>query len=80
MLQIIDASSNLGGMSDEKIHPNVAKVTDAARKAGFEIQVKKFPEGTKTAQDAATAIGVSVGQRRLSLDWQVQPEGRLCPK
>jgi prolyl-tRNA editing enzyme YbaK/EbsC (Cys-tRNA(Pro) deacylase) len=61
-------------MSDEKIHPNVQKVTDAARAAGFEIQVKKFPEGTKTAQDAATAIGVSVGQIVKSLVFGVDDE------
>jgi Cys-tRNA(Pro) deacylase len=61
-------------MPDEKIHPNVAKVTDAARNAGFEIQVKRFPEGTKTAQDAATAIGVSVGQIVKSLVFGVDDE------
>ena len=61
-------------MPDEKIHPNVAKVTDAARNAGFEIQVKRFPEGTKTAQDAATAIGVTVGQIVKSLVFGVDDE------
>lgn len=64
----------LAHMSDEKIHPNVQKVTDAARAAGFEIQVKKFPEGTKTAQDAATAIGVTVGQIVKSLVFGVDNE------
>ena len=42
-------------MSEEKVHPNVARVTQAARDAGLEIEVRKFPEGTKTAQDAADA-------------------------
>ena len=47
-------------MSD--IHPNVVRVMEAARERGLEITTKRFPEGTKTAADAAAAIGVSVGQ------------------
>jgi prolyl-tRNA editing enzyme YbaK/EbsC (Cys-tRNA(Pro) deacylase) len=74
VIEIIGASPNLTGMSDEKIHPNVAKVTDAARAAGLDITVKKFPEGTKTAQDAATAIGVTVGQIVKSLVFGVDDE------
>lgn len=61
-------------MSDEKIHPNVTRVMDAARAAGLEIEVRKFPEGTKTAQDAATAIGVTVGQIVKSLVFGVDEE------
>ena len=61
-------------MSDEKIHPNVARVTQAAREAGLEIEVRKFPEGTKTAQDAADAIGVTVGQIVKSLVFGVDDE------
>ena len=61
-------------MSDEKIHPNVARVTRAAKDAGLEIEVRKFPEGTKTAQDAADAIGVTVGQIVKSLVFGVDDE------
>jgi Cys-tRNA(Pro) deacylase len=61
-------------MSDEKIHPNVARVTQAAKDAGLEIEVRKFPEGTKTAQDAADAIGVTVGQIVKSLVFGVDDE------
>ena len=61
-------------MSDEKIHPNVARVTQAAKEAGLEIEVRKFPEGTKTAQDAADAIGVTVGQIVKSLVFGVDDE------
>ncbi|MEY3396449.1 MAG: hypothetical protein RLZZ534_411, partial [Actinomycetota bacterium] len=46
-------------MSD--VHPNTLRVIAAAREAGLEIKTRRFPEGTKTAADAATAIGVSVG-------------------
>ena len=47
-------------MSD--IHPNVVRVTAAAKERGLEISTRRFPEGTKTAADAAAAIGVTVGQ------------------
>jgi len=61
-------------MSEEKVHPNVARVSQAARDAGLEIEVRKFPEGTKTAQDAADAIGVTVGQIVKSLVFGVDDE------
>ena len=61
-------------MSEDKIHPNVARVMQAARDSGLEIEVRKFPEGTKTAQDAANAIGVTVGQIVKSLVFGVDEE------
>ncbi len=59
-------------MSD--VHPNVQRVMDAARERGLEISTRRFPEGTKTAQDAANAIGVSVGQIVKSLVFAVDGE------
>ena len=59
-------------MSD--IHPNVVRVMEAARERGLEITTKRFPEGTKTAADAAAAIGVSVGQIVKSLVFGVDDE------
>jgi Cys-tRNA(Pro) deacylase len=49
------------------MHPNVARVTDAARAAGVDIRVERFPEGTRTAADAARAVGCEVGQIVKSL-------------
>jgi Cys-tRNA(Pro) deacylase len=49
------------------MHPNVARVTDAARTAGLEIAVERFPEGTRTAADAARAVGCDVAQIVKSL-------------
>ena len=60
--------------ADEKVHPNVARVMAAARASGLEIEVRQFPEGTKTAQDAAAAIGVGVGQIVKSLVFGVDDE------
>jgi len=61
-------------MSEDTVHPNVARVVQAARDSGLEIEVRKFPEGTKTAQDAANAIGVTVGQIVKSLVFGVDDE------
>jgi Cys-tRNA(Pro) deacylase len=37
------------------------------RSAGLEFEVRRFPEGTRTAEDAARAIGCEVGQIVKSL-------------
>jgi Cys-tRNA(Pro) deacylase len=58
----------------ESTHPNVAKVRAAAEAAGLTIEVRRFPEGTKTAQDAANAIGVQLGQIVKSLIFAVDGE------
>jgi prolyl-tRNA editing enzyme YbaK/EbsC (Cys-tRNA(Pro) deacylase) len=48
-------------------HPNVARVIRAAGDAGLPISVQRFPEGTRTADDAARAVGCEVGQIVKSL-------------
>lgn len=58
----------------EIVHPNVVRVVEAARKAGLEIIPRKFPDGTKTAADAAAAIGVEIGQIVKSLVFAVDGE------
>ena len=58
----------------EPLHPNVVKVTAAAATAGLTIETRKFPEGTKTALDAANAIGVTLGQIVKSLIFAVDGE------
>ena len=59
-------------MSD--LHPNVQKVVAAAAELGLTIEPRRFPEGTKTAADAAAAIGVDVGQIVKSLIFAVDGE------
>jgi Cys-tRNA(Pro) deacylase len=49
------------------MHPNVSRVADAARGAGVDLEIRRFPEGTRTAEDAARAIGCEVGQIVKSL-------------
>ena len=55
-------------------HPNVERVVAAANAAGLHIEVRQFPEGTRTALEAAAAIGVSVGQIVKSLVFGVDDE------
>jgi len=57
-----------------EVHPNVARVVAAARERGLDIVTRRFPDGTKTAQDAADAIGVAVGQIVKSLVFAVDGE------
>ena len=57
-----------------ELHPNTLRVISAAREAGLEITTRRFPEGTKTAADAAAAIGVTVGQIVKSLVFGVDNE------
>jgi prolyl-tRNA editing enzyme YbaK/EbsC (Cys-tRNA(Pro) deacylase) len=59
-------------MSD--VHPNVERVVEAARQRGLSIEPRRFPDGTKTAADAAAAIGVEVGQIVKSLIFAVDGE------
>jgi Cys-tRNA(Pro) deacylase len=58
----------------EPQHPNVKRVVEAARTLGLTVVTRQFPEGTKTAQDAANAIGVAVGQIVKSLVFAVDGE------
>jgi Cys-tRNA(Pro) deacylase len=39
------------------MHPSAQKVADAARQLGLSVEILEFEETTRTAQDAANAIG-----------------------
>ena len=52
-------------------HPNVQRVVDAAADLGLTIEPQRYPDGAKTAADAAAAIGVEVGQIVKSLIFAV---------
>lgn len=49
------------------MHPNVSRVIAAAAESGVEIEVERFPAGTRTAADAARAVGCDVSQIVKSL-------------
>ncbi|MEM9513459.1 MAG: YbaK/EbsC family protein [Actinomycetota bacterium] len=58
----------------DDIHPNVQRVIDAGRALGVDVATRRFPDGTKTANDAAAAIGVDVGQIVKCLIFAVDDE------
>jgi prolyl-tRNA editing enzyme YbaK/EbsC (Cys-tRNA(Pro) deacylase) len=45
----------------------IERFTEAARELGIDPQIRRFPEGTKTAEAAALAIGCDVAQIVKSL-------------
>jgi len=57
-----------------ELHRNVARVIEAGERLGVIVTPTTFPEGTKTARDAATAIGVGAGQIVKSLIFGVDGE------
>jgi prolyl-tRNA editing enzyme YbaK/EbsC (Cys-tRNA(Pro) deacylase) len=43
-------------------HPAVRRVVEAAAQRGVELEIRTFPESTHTAEQAARAVGASLGQ------------------
>ena len=60
------------------MHANVQRVVDAAAALGLEVSPRTFPDGTRTAQEAADAIGVELGQIVKSLIFGVDGETVLA--
>jgi prolyl-tRNA editing enzyme YbaK/EbsC (Cys-tRNA(Pro) deacylase) len=54
-------------MADDGLPRAAAAVVQAGRALGLELQVREFAEGTRTAADAARAIGCAVDQIVKSL-------------
>jgi Cys-tRNA(Pro) deacylase len=48
-------------------HANIARVRAFAAERGVAIEIRRFPASTRTAQDAAREIGVTVGEIVKSL-------------
>lgn len=53
-----------------KISPSARKVQEALNKHGVSCQVVEMPQSTRTAEDAARAVGCQVGQIVKSLIFQ----------
>jgi prolyl-tRNA editing enzyme YbaK/EbsC (Cys-tRNA(Pro) deacylase) len=50
------------------MHPRTVEFKERAlEELGFEVAVEEFPEGTKTAEDAADAVGCDVAQIASSI-------------
>ncbi len=59
-------------MSD--LPPSAQRVVDAASSHGLTLEVVEYPDGTRTADDAAAAVGCEVGQIVKSLIFEVDGE------
>ncbi len=57
-----------------ELHRNVVKVIEAGRELGVMVEPRSYPQGAKTAQDAADAVGVAVGQIVKSLIFGVRTD------
>ena len=57
----------------KELNPSAKKVQDALKEKGYSIQVVELPDSTRTAGEAAQAIGCHVGQivKSLILNSQV---------
>ncbi len=53
------------------MHANAARVVATAEAEGLSIEVREYPDGTRTAVDAAAAVGCEVGRIVKSLVFTV---------
>lgn len=60
------------------MHRNVRTVVEAGKALGLDIQPREFPDGTRSAADAALAIGVDLGQIVKSLVFAVDGEAVIA--
>ena len=61
---------------NDSLSPRAQKVQDALNQLGLSLQVIELPASTRTAQEAAQAIGVEVGQIVKSLIFKTKRSGR----
>lgn len=60
------------------MHPTVQKVADAAHQLGLKTTIQEFEATTRTAEDAAQAIGCTVGQIVKSLMFVVDGQPTMA--
>jgi len=59
------------------LHPTAARFAESAKRLELEVEIRQFEATTRTAEDAARAIGCSVGQIVKSLVFIVDGEAVL---
>lgn len=59
------------------LHPTAERFAESAKRLGLEIEIRQFEATTRTAEDAANAIGCSVGQIVKSLVFLVDGEAMM---
>lgn len=65
-------------MQSSPISGAVERVVDSARAAGLQVTPYRFPEGTRTAEQAASAVGVDVARIVKSLVFDLDGEAVLA--
>lgn len=60
----------------DKLSPSAQKVQQALQAMGFELQVVELPDSTRTAAEAAQAVGCQVGQIVKSLVFKAKRSQR----
>ena len=58
------------------LSPSALRVQQALQAQGFDLQVLELPDSTRTAMDAAQAVGCQVGQIVKSLIFKAKRTGR----
>ena len=61
---------------DDRLNRSSQKVQEYLRSVGVEAQVKEMPAATRTAKEAAQAIGCSVAQIAKSIVFRTEQSGR----
>ena len=60
------------------LHPTAAKVQERLRERGLDAEVRVLPESTRTASEAAAAVGCELGQIVKSLVFLRDGEPVMC--
>ncbi|HEX2505111.1 MAG TPA: YbaK/EbsC family protein [Gaiellaceae bacterium] len=60
------------------VHPTAQRLAERLRGAGLDVEVEELPESTRTAAEAAAAVGCDVGQIVKSLVFVAGGEPVLC--
>jgi Cys-tRNA(Pro) deacylase len=60
------------------MHPSAQRVAEAAQALGLNIEIVEFAQTTRSAQEAAEAIGCQVGQIVKSLCFVVNGRSTIC--
>ncbi len=59
---------------DSELPRSAQRVVDAASASGLSLELVEYPDGTRTAVDAAEAVGCDVGQIVKSLIFEIDGE------
>jgi len=68
---MVDQALSLAVYAHRPMHRNTVRVVEAGQRIGVTVSCREFAESTRTAADAAAAIGVELGQIVKSLVFTV---------